>query len=67
MAQLVALQGGTIDVESRRGEGTTVLVRLPEPMGTASTPETRKPLPAERFAAPSADALEAAVEHSWEI
>ena len=39
MAQLVALQGGTIDVESRRGEGTTVLVRLPEPMGSANTRE----------------------------
>ena len=34
MAQLVALQGGTIEVEVQPGEGTTVLVRLPEPLGT---------------------------------
>src|ERR1700733_4978157 len=39
MAQLVALQGGTIDVEAYPGEGTTVLVRLPEPMGNGRVPD----------------------------
>ena len=34
MAQLVALQGGTVDIEACPGEGTAVLVRLPEPMGS---------------------------------
>ncbi|HVC60437.1 MAG TPA: ATP-binding protein [Acetobacteraceae bacterium] len=32
--QLVALQGGTLHIEAHEGQGTTVLVRLPEPMGT---------------------------------
>ncbi|MGA3400885.1 MAG: HAMP domain-containing sensor histidine kinase [Acetobacteraceae bacterium] len=68
MAQLVALQGGTIDVETHSGEGTTVVVRLPEPTGTGRVPgEAPKRPSAERPTAPPRVAREAVVEHSWDI
>ncbi|MBV9252308.1 MAG: HAMP domain-containing histidine kinase [Acetobacteraceae bacterium] len=31
VGSLIALQGGTIEMDARSGEGTTVLIRLPEP------------------------------------
>jgi len=68
VAQLVALQGGTIEVEAQRGEGTTVLVRLPEPVSASGAPGK---IPKQRLAARTATAPQAAQEalagHSWEI
>jgi signal transduction histidine kinase len=68
MAQLVALQGGTIDIEACPGEGTTVLVRLPEPMASVCIPdlEPTHQRPARRTPLPRA-ALEPIVEISWDI
>ncbi len=67
-AELVALQGGTIEVEARTGKGTAVLVRLPEPMATGRVPgEAPRRLPAERPAGSSRAAREVVVEHSWDI
>jgi signal transduction histidine kinase len=68
MAQLVALQGGTIDVEAYPGEGTTVLVRLPELMGNGWMPgEAPKHSQAGRPAPLPRAAQEAVVEISWDI
>ena len=69
VAQLVALQGGTIDVETHAGEGTTVLVRLPEPMGIARAPGEALPprQPAAPAAAPPQAAREAVAQHSSDI
>lgn len=69
VAQLVALQGGTIDVETHAGEGTTVLVRLPEPMGLGRAPDEALPprQPAAPAAAPPQAAREAVAQHSSDI
>jgi signal transduction histidine kinase len=68
IAQLVALQGGNVEVESHQGEGTTVLVRLPEPMEIARPAgEAPMPQPADQHATPPQDAREAIAEHSWDI
>jgi anti-sigma regulatory factor (Ser/Thr protein kinase) len=66
ITQLVALQGGTVEVETHQGEGTTVLVRLPEPMETGRpATETPQQQPAEsRAPSPQAEAVTA---QSWEI
>lgn len=66
VTQVVALQGGTIDVEVHPGEGTTVLVRLPEPMetGRASGEALVPQQPAERPAASPQEAREALAGHS---
>ena len=47
MSELVALQGGTIEVEAQTGAGTTVLVRLPQQLGTE---RVLKPQPVDRSA-----------------
>jgi signal transduction histidine kinase len=68
VAQLVTLQGGTIDVEAQRGEGTTVLVRLPEPASATRTPGTiPKQRPAGRAAAALQATQDALAGDSWEI
>jgi signal transduction histidine kinase len=66
VAQVVALQGGTIDVEVHPGEGTTVLVRLPEPAdtGRASGEASAPQQPAERPAASPQAVREAVAGHS---
>lgn len=75
VAQLVALQGGTIKVEAQRGESTTVLVQLPEPASANRTPgEMPQQRPAVRIATASRPEQKAAqpeqealAEYSWEI
>jgi anti-sigma regulatory factor (Ser/Thr protein kinase) len=69
VAQLVALQGGTIDVETHAGEGTTVMVRLPEPMGIGRAPGEALPpqQPAAPAIAPPQAAREAVAQHSSDI
>ncbi len=68
VAQLVALQGGTIDIDTWRGEGTTVIVRLPDPaQATRPSGEAPRPRPTARPAATSRAALEPVAEHSWDI
>lgn len=42
-ARLIALQGGTLEVNVRKGVGTTVVIRLPEP---AAMPASADPAPA---------------------
>lgn len=67
-AQVVALQGGTIEVEVHPGEGTTVLVRLPEQMETVRTPgEAPQGRPADHQVAPPQAAREAVAEPGWDI
>ncbi len=55
-ARLVALQGGTLDVNVRANAGTTVVIRLPEPVAApapASGPvQTSAPQPASQAVAP---------------
>jgi signal transduction histidine kinase len=65
VVQVVALQGGTIDVEVHAGEGTTVLVRLPEPVDTGRAPgeASANQKPAERPAASPQAVREAVVGH----
>ena len=53
VAQAVALQGGTFEIEVQPGEGTTVLMRLPEPV---------VPMPAAGTAPPASVVEPAAVE-----
>jgi anti-sigma regulatory factor (Ser/Thr protein kinase) len=68
VVQLVALQGGTIEVEAQRGEGTTVLVRLPESDAAGRAPsEIPKQRPAARTTAAPQIVLEAVAGPSWEI
>ncbi len=69
VAQLVALQGGTLDVEAHPGKGTTVLVRLPESAGTGRAHGEARPArqPADQPAASPQAAREAVAGHSWEI
>jgi signal transduction histidine kinase len=68
MAQLVALQGGTIDIEACPGEGTTVLVRLPEPMANGYVPgAVAKHQPVARPTPLPHAAREQVVEISWDI
>lgn len=65
VAQVVALQGGTIDIEVHPGEGTTILVRLPDQVAAGNVPaEAPKQQPAEHLAAPPRAAQEVAAEHS---
>ncbi len=55
-AQLVALQGGTLDVDVRKGAGTKVVIRLPEPAAPraeADAPAAR-PIPSPATKAPAA-------------
>ena len=40
--QTVALLGGTFELNTHAGEGTTVVIRLPEPSRGAVSPDTRK-------------------------
>jgi hypothetical protein len=66
--QLVALHGGSIHIDARPGEGTTVLVRLPEPMGARRAPgEASVRQPGRNPIAVAAPSWEAVAEHSWEI
>jgi len=67
--QLVALQGGTIHIEVHPGEGTTVLLRLLEPMGTGrASGQAPAPPSAKQPAASPHAAREAAVAgQSWDI
>lgn len=64
LAQVVALHGGTIEIESRRGTGTAVVLRLPQPVA----PGRPKRLPTEP-ADPSKRAAtgEMLVEDTWDI
>jgi signal transduction histidine kinase len=65
VAELAALQGGTIDIETWPGQGTTVAVRLPAFVENQRRPEQdrRTPLNSQSFA----DEGELAAEASWEI
>lgn len=67
-AQLVALQGGTIDIDASPGDGTSVVVRLPEPAGAGIAPgrAPSRPKAQQRAEPPSAES-EAVAEASWEI
>lgn len=68
VAQLVALQGGTVDIETHPGEGTTVLVRLPEPVGTTAEPEeTPQWQTTERPTTQPQPARKAVAEQTWDI
>jgi anti-sigma regulatory factor (Ser/Thr protein kinase) len=68
VAELVALQGGTIDVETHPGEGTTVVVRLLEPAATGRAPgDAPMRQPAQQADGPQPAVREAVAEHSWEI
>ncbi len=67
LAQLVALQGGTIDIETDPGEGTAVLVRFLAPIGgqraSGHAPEAQ---PAGHPAASPTPARHAVVEPAWD-
>jgi signal transduction histidine kinase len=68
VAELVALQGGTMDVEAHAGEGTSVVVRLLEPAAAGRPPgDAAMPQQAQRADGPQRATREAVVEHSWEI
>jgi len=68
VAQLVALQGGTLEIDALPGVGTTVVVRLPEPM-LAGAAAARLPdgQPAEPAARPRPAVQPEVVEVSWDI
>jgi signal transduction histidine kinase len=55
VAQVVALQGGTLDIHVIPGEGGVVTVRLPEPMNAGSS----------RFAAATTELVEADAVLEW--
>ena len=64
VAELAALQGSTFDIETWPGQGTTITVRLLEPVETQRPPEQdRRTAPASQ---PLEDESELAAEASWE-
>jgi two-component system sensor histidine kinase NreB len=68
ISELVALQGGTIDVEVYPGEGTTVVVRLPESTVASRAPGEASARPTQDCSAASPrPAREALAEASWDI
>ncbi len=65
-AELVALQGGTLEIQAQAGEGTTVVVRLPEASASGRAAEEVAPRRAGTRAV-AAEGHAMVAEASWDI